>query len=102
MVAKTAETLHGLGELARWSFGYGIVAAEPGSVGGRGVQLLKRLTVHEASPVLVPSNDQTRTLSMAGVNDDEAVAERIARDFEQQQQDELANQVARYIASIRS
>lgn len=50
----------GLGE---WSYGYDVVEADRGQFDGRDVQFLKRLKVHEVSPVLVGAGVNTRTLA---------------------------------------
>lgn len=58
---ETYETVKGLGELQEWSYGFDILDAEPGMVGGQEVRLLKRLDVHEVSPVMLGAGVGTRT-----------------------------------------
>jgi hypothetical protein len=69
------ETLRELGPLTQWSYGYDILDSAPGKVNGRPVRILKRLRVHEVSPVLVGAGVDTRTLALKGRGDahDEAV-----------------------------
>ena len=52
-----------LGSRGEWSYGYDVLSAEPGVFDGQDVQFLKRVKVHEASPVLVGAGVNTRTLS---------------------------------------
>lgn len=72
----TITVLKGLGESGRWSFGFDVLNFNDVTAEGRRVRLLTKLRVHEASPVLVPANDATRTLavSVAGDDDPDAVA----------------------------
>lgn len=85
----------GLGE---WSYGYDVLDAETGQFDGEDVQFLKRLKVHEVSPVLVGAGVNTRTLAakskQALVNSgmDAAEAERIV---------ERTVAVSEYKAAIR-
>lgn len=58
----TFETVKQLGPLVQWSYGYDPVEAEPGTFQGRQVRFLKRLVVHEVSPVLVGAGVGTATL----------------------------------------
>lgn len=62
----TFETVKQLGPLAEWSYGYDVLDAEPGTQDGRAVQFLKRLAVHEVSPVLRGAGVNTRTLEAKG------------------------------------
>jgi hypothetical protein len=73
----TLTVLKGLGGMSRWSFGFDILEYQDVTSDNRRVRLLNRLHVHEASPVLRPSNELTRTLSvaMAGEEDADAVAQ---------------------------
>lgn len=59
---ETFQTVKELGDLAEWSYGYDILDAEPGQKDGEDVQFLKRLKVHEVSPVLLGAGENTRTL----------------------------------------
>lgn len=58
----TFTTIKELGDLVEWSYGYDILEAEPGQKDGQNVQILKRLKVHEVSPVLLGAGENTRTL----------------------------------------
>jgi hypothetical protein len=65
----TFEALKGLGGLAEFSYGYDIVSAEPGTHDGESVQFLKRVKVHEVSPVILGAGENTRTLAMKAKKD---------------------------------
>jgi hypothetical protein len=52
-----------LEDLGEWSYGYDILDAEPGKKDGEEVQFLKKLKVHEVSPVLLGAGLGTRTVS---------------------------------------
>lgn len=60
------ETLKGLGELAEWSYGFDVDESEPGTKDGEKVRILKRMTVHEVSPVLKGAGMNTRTRYVKG------------------------------------
>lgn len=60
----TFETVKGLEELGEWSYGYDIVDAAPGQFDGKDVQFLRKLKVHEVSPVLLGAGVGTRTLEV--------------------------------------
>ncbi|MFI7643733.1 HK97 family phage prohead protease [Nonomuraea sp. NPDC049400] len=49
--------------LQEWSYGFDITNAEPGEWNGKSVRLLKKVKVHEVSPVLLGAGVNTRTLS---------------------------------------
>jgi hypothetical protein len=72
----TLVVLKSLGPISRWSFGFDVRDFDDVVADGRRVRLLTKLRVHEASPVLRPSNEATRTLSVAmdGENDPEVAA----------------------------
>ncbi|MGH6693380.1 MAG: hypothetical protein ACREF4_22150, partial [Gammaproteobacteria bacterium] len=59
----TFVAVKGLGPLGQWSYGYDPIEADRGQFEGKSVRFLKRLLVHEASPVLVGAGVNTRTLS---------------------------------------
>ena len=66
----TFVTIKELGELMEWSYGYDILDASPGSWpkdatdgNTEDVQFLKRVKVHEVSPVILGAGVDTRTLS---------------------------------------
>lgn len=52
-----------LGDLQEWSYGYDVEDSEPGEVNGQNVRILKKLKVHEVSPVLLGAGVGTRTVS---------------------------------------
>lgn len=47
-----------------WSYGFGVIDWEKGSVGGKQVRVLKRLDVHEVSPVIRGAGVGTGTLAL--------------------------------------
>lgn len=59
----TFKVVKRLGPRQEWSYGFDIDDAEPGVHDGQDVRLLKRLTPHEVSPVLVGAGVNTRTIS---------------------------------------
>jgi hypothetical protein len=59
----TFQVVKRLGAKQEWSYGFDILDAEPGKFDGQDVQFLKRVKVHEASPVLLGAGVNTRTLS---------------------------------------
>jgi hypothetical protein len=61
------ESVKGSGPLQQWSYGYDILEAEPGEFEGHPVRFLKRLRVHEVSPVLLGSQSRTYTDSIKGL-----------------------------------
>jgi hypothetical protein len=67
--ADTFEVVKQLGARQEWSYGYDILDAEPGVFDGQDVQYLKRLKVHEVSPVLVGAGVNTRTLGVKSGKD---------------------------------
>jgi hypothetical protein len=63
--ADTFETVKELADkgLGEWSYGFDIVDSDRAERDGKQVQVLKRLKIHEVSPVLVGAGVNTRTLS---------------------------------------
>lgn len=59
----TFQVVKELGGNGEWSYGYDVLDSEPVKFDGRDANLLKRVKVHEASPVLVGAGVNTRTLS---------------------------------------
>jgi hypothetical protein len=55
------ETLKGLGDLAEWSYGFDVDESDKGTKDGEPVRILKKMTVHEVSPVLKGAGIGTRT-----------------------------------------
>jgi HK97 family phage prohead protease len=77
-----------LGKLGQWSYGYDVVDHEYGEFEGKRVRFLKRLQVHEVSPVLVGAGvgvttvaaKSARRLSPADRSDLERIHLRLIRD----------------------
>jgi hypothetical protein len=61
--------LQSMGHQQEWSYGYDILEAGPGEVEGRPVQILKRLSVYEVSPVLRGAGIGTHTIGVKGFKD---------------------------------
>lgn len=59
----TFKVVKRLGSRQEWSYGFDIDDAEAGVQDGQDVRLLKGLSVHEVSPVLVGAGVNTRTIS---------------------------------------
>jgi HK97 family phage prohead protease len=62
----TYRTVKGLGELQEWSYGYDVLESEEGPFNGQQVRLLKKLQVHEVSPVMLGAGIDTGTVGMKG------------------------------------
>ena len=65
----TFHVVKALGANQQWSYGFDVVDSEPGKHGGRDVKFLKRLKVHEVSPVLIGAGVNTRTLAVKALTD---------------------------------
>ncbi|MEU8683154.1 HK97 family phage prohead protease [Streptomyces sp. NPDC048611] len=63
----TRETLKGLGAMGEWSYGFDVVESEPGNHKGESVRLLKKMKVHEVSPVMLGAGIGTSTRSVKGL-----------------------------------
>ena len=63
------ETVKALGELQEWSYGFDIVDEEPGEFEGKTVNFLKKLTVHEVSPVMLRAGIGTHTTDIKALKD---------------------------------
>lgn len=63
---ETFKVIKGLGDLQEYSYGFDVLEGEPGVFDGENVQFLKRLKVHEVSPVLLGAGIGTRTLAVKG------------------------------------
>lgn len=61
---ETFAALKELGHLAEYSWGFDIIDAEPGDFGGQKVRYIKRVDLHEVSPVLKGASIGTRTLAV--------------------------------------
>lgn len=53
----------------QWSYGFDTLDSEPGQHDGRDVKFLKRLKVHEVSPVLIGAGVNTRTLAVKALTE---------------------------------
>lgn len=62
-----------LGSLGQWSYGFDVVDSEPGDKDGQRVRFLKRMAVHEASPVLIGAGVNTRTLATKAAKETQAM-----------------------------
>lgn len=77
----TFNTIKALGELMEWSYGYDILDRDSGTWpqgdakgDGEDVQFLKKLKVHEVSPVILGAGENTRTLSAKNADNKGAIA----------------------------
>ena len=57
-------TVKNLGDLQEWSYGFDILEAEPGMFDGQEVRFLKKLRVHEVSPVMLGAGIDTYTAAI--------------------------------------
>jgi hypothetical protein len=81
---ETFEVVRDLGELGQWSYGYDQISADYGEApdgSGKRVQFLRKLKVHEVSPVLVGAGIHTMTTDA---------------------KDAAAQEYARYVRSLHS
>jgi hypothetical protein len=60
---ETFEVVKGLEDLGEWSYGFDVLESEPGRMGDEDVQFLRKLKVHEVSPVILGAGLGTRTLA---------------------------------------
>lgn len=91
----TFAVVKALGARQQWSYGYDVLDSGPGKHDGRDVQFLRRLKVHEVSPVLIGAGVNTRTLAVKALMEkgyEVREAERIA---------ERTVSVSEYRAAIR-
>lgn len=91
----TFQVVKALGANQQWSYGFDVVESEPGKFAGASVKFLKKLKVHEVSPVLIGAGVNTRTLAVKALVDrgyDPSEAMRLA---------ERAMDVSEYKAAIR-
>lgn len=58
------ETVKATGSLQQWSYGFDVVESEPGESEGKSVRILKKMAVHEISPVTIGAGNSTRTLAV--------------------------------------
>lgn len=64
--ADTFETVKQMGDLQEWSYGYDVLDSERGTKDGEKVRFLKKMKVHEVSPVLLGAGIGTQTLGVKG------------------------------------
>lgn len=79
----TFEAVKELGSLGEWSYGFDVLDSEHGTHDGEPAQFLKKLKVHEVSPVLLGAGIGTHTVaakSLGSMTDDE-LAEEAERAF---------------------
>lgn len=79
----TFEAVKELGSLGEWSYGFDVLESEHGTHDGEPVQFLKKLKVHEVSPVLLGAGIGTHTVAakdLKSLSDDE-LAEEAERAF---------------------
>lgn len=67
VVVKEMSQLDGPGQ--EWSYGFDILDAAPGQHAGQKVRFLKKLKVHEVSPVLLGAGIDTRTVAVKGAKE---------------------------------
>lgn len=79
----TFQVVKQLGAKQEWSYGFTTIEADRGQFDGKDVQFLKRVDVHEASPVLQGAGVNTRTLSVKAAKEPvEAIKEgRVMSDY---------------------
>ncbi len=61
---ETYQTVKNLGELQEWSYGFDVEEADPGVFEGEDVVFLRRLNVHEVSPVMLGAGIGTGTTAI--------------------------------------
>lgn len=66
----TFEVVKELKDQMEWSYGFDVDESEPGEHEGKSVRILKRMTVHEVSPVMLGAGVGTRTLGVKSFNDE--------------------------------
>jgi HK97 family phage prohead protease len=67
------ESVKDIGDLQEWSYGFDVIDAEPGVVNGVNVRVLKKLRVHEVSPVTLGAGIGTGTLAIKASTFEEAL-----------------------------
>lgn len=67
-------TIRALGKKCEWSYGFNVDDSSPGEREGKAVRVLKKMTVHEVSPVLRGAGLGTRTTSAKSLKDEVAEA----------------------------
>lgn len=61
---ETYKTVKNLEDLGEWSFGFDRIEQEPGEMNGQKVNFLRKMKVHEVSPVLLGAGIGTMTTNM--------------------------------------
>lgn len=84
----TFEVVRELGTLGQWSYGFDTLEASKGKFEGEDAQFLKRLRIHEVSPVLVGAGVDTATEDVKAAINEYARFQRGL--FDDQVRDELA------------
>jgi hypothetical protein len=64
----TFQTVKELGGIGQWSYGFDVVESDRGNFNGKQVRYLRRMKVHEVSPVLIGAGVNTRTLVTKNAN----------------------------------
>ncbi|MGW6257627.1 HK97 family phage prohead protease [Streptomyces sp. NPDC055085] len=64
------EVVKELGPRQEWSYGFNVDESEPGTHEGKSVRVLKKMTVHEVSPVLRGAGLGTRTTAAKSLKDE--------------------------------
>lgn len=75
---ETHAVLRELGPISEFSYGFFIVESEPGYVDGQRVRYLKKLSVHEVSPVLRGAGIGTHLLELSSVDPMQVEVARVA------------------------
>jgi HK97 family phage prohead protease len=60
----TYRTIKGLADLQEWSYGYDVLESDEGAFNGQQVRFLKKLRVHEVSPVMLGAGVDTGTVDV--------------------------------------
>jgi HK97 family phage prohead protease len=82
---ETYKTVKNLAELQEWSYGFDITESESGQFEEQDVRILKKMVVHEVSPVLLGAGIGTMTTDIKGAKDDEDESDEDAHDNPDQQ-----------------
>lgn len=71
------ETVKEMGPLMEWSYGYDVIEGGPGKHQGEDVNFLRKLKVHEVSPVLLGAGIGTTTIGVKTHLDGQTIAETV-------------------------
>lgn len=83
---ETFGVVKAMGELQEWSYGFDVVESEMGQQDGRDVRFLKKLEVHEVSPVLKGAGVGTQTVAVKGTDGLQLRLEVVAQEEPKRQQ----------------